>query len=425
MKCRTVTCAPTNIAVIEVTTRLMRLVRESIECGSYGLGDIVLFGNGGRMKIDKHDDLLDVFINFRINILAKCFAPLSGWKHSVEAMISLLEDPEEMYQKYLKEIVEEDDEDETDDDDDDEEEDDEEEEEEEEDEEEEGILRDGNLVINRETEGKIHPQYFKNVKSKKIWRNVIDQTLKKNKKSFKESKKKQLESMSSQEKEQLKYDEEELAQSKDNKRVANRKNKGCLTFQEFLKKRFDSTGEKLKFCIINLYTHFPTSLVSIETAKNMIKALGLLESIATLLHKNNVYLKGPQFHQDRQECLQILRGLHQTLLVPTIFSDDEIKIFCLSKASLIFCTVSSSAILHTAGIKPFELLVIDEAAQLKECESAIPLQLPGLSHAVLIGDELQLPAMVKSKVLYPMIFFFSQIMKYSSRLTSETLTMFN
>lgn len=45
-----------------------------------------------------------------------------------------------------------------------------------------------------------------------------------------------------------------------------------------------------------------------------------------------------------------------------------------------------------------ELLVVDEAAQLKECESTIPLQLPGLRHAILVGDERQLPALVKSKV---------------------------
>jgi superfamily I DNA and/or RNA helicase len=43
-------------------------------------------------------------------------------------------------------------------------------------------------------------------------------------------------------------------------------------------------------------------------------------------------------------------------------------------------------------------LAIDEAAQLKECESVIPLQLPGISHAILVGDECQLPAMVRSNV---------------------------
>lgn len=46
----------------------------------------------------------------------------------------------------------------------------------------------------------------------------------------------------------------------------------------------------------------------------------------------------------------------------------------------------------------FEVMVIDEAAQLKECESAIQLQVSGLSHAVPVGDEKQLPAMVKSDV---------------------------
>nr|GEU51703.1 P-loop containing nucleoside triphosphate hydrolase [Tanacetum cinerariifolium] len=61
-----------------------------------------------------------------------------------------------------------------------------------------------------------------------------------------------------------------------------------------------------------------------------------------------------------------------------------------------FCTVSSSMRLHALKMK-VELLVIDEAAQLIECESVIPLQLSGLRDVVLIGDEKQLPAMVQSK----------------------------
>jgi senataxin len=58
-------------------------------------------------------------------------------------------------------------------------------------------------------------------------------------------------------------------------------------------------------------------------------------------------------------------------------------------------------------MKEVEFLVIDEAAQLKECESAIPLQLLGLKRCILIGDEKQLPAMVKSKVNYFMSFVYS------------------
>ncbi|KAL5730280.1 hypothetical protein ACHQM5_003121 [Ranunculus cassubicifolius] len=52
MKCRTLTCTPTNIAVVEIASRLLKLVTESVEQDGYGLGDIVLFGNDEHMKID-------------------------------------------------------------------------------------------------------------------------------------------------------------------------------------------------------------------------------------------------------------------------------------------------------------------------------------------------------------------------------------
>jgi senataxin len=52
------------------------------------------------------------------------------------------------------------------------------------------------------------------------------------------------------------------------------------------------------------------------------------------------------------------------------------------------------------NLNPLELLIVDEAAQLKECETLIPLQLPGIRQAVFIGDEYQLPALVKSKVSF-------------------------
>ncbi|KAA0046110.1 regulator of nonsense transcripts 1-like protein [Cucumis melo var. makuwa] len=49
------------------------------------------------------------------------------------------------------------------------------------------------------------------------------------------------------------------------------------------------------------------------------------------------------------------------------------------------------------NVAPLETLVMDEAVQLKECESAIPLQFPAIKHAILFGDECELPAMVESK----------------------------
>ncbi|BAD87708.1 tRNA-splicing endonuclease positive effector-like [Oryza sativa Japonica Group] len=62
----------------------------------------------------------------------------------------------------------------------------------------------------------------------------------------------------------------------------------------------------------------------------------------------------------RAQCLQKLKHLSDHFELPNIFDKQA---------------------------SPFDLLVVDEAAQLKECESLIPLQLPGVRHAVLIGDE--------------------------------------
>ncbi|KAJ0552933.1 putative P-loop containing nucleoside triphosphate hydrolase, DNA2/NAM7 helicase, helicase [Helianthus annuus] len=59
------------------------------------------------------------------------------------------------------------------------------------------------------------------------------------------------------------------------------------------------------------------------------------------------------------------------------------------------CTTSHSYNLHNLQNEPFQFLVIDKAAQLKEAESTIPLQLPGIMHVV-VGDECQLSAMVTS-----------------------------
>ncbi|CAL8088461.1 unnamed protein product [Prunus armeniaca] len=253
LKCRTLTCAPTNIAVLEVTARLLRLVNQTPEYGKYGLGDIILFGNVERMKIDNYNDLFEVFLDSRISILSKCLAPLSGWKHWLASMIRLLKDPEKLYSLYLEEKRE---------------------------------------------------QHKKNDE-----------------------------------------DDEET----DNSGPTSDNESYLLTFEEFVKKKFDYFSEHLKTCMVNLYTHLPTSCISLEVVRDMIIVSDLLQLIKSILHRDGV-------------------------------------------------ANESSAQLHTEGMAPLEMLVIDEAAQLKECESAIPLQLPGLRHAILIGDERQLPAMVKSKL---------------------------
>ncbi|XP_076954138.1 uncharacterized protein LOC143628416 [Bidens hawaiensis] len=79
MKCCTLTCAPTNNAVLEVANRFLSLVTSSLEYDTYGFGDIVVFGNGKRMKIDDFQELGQVFLENRISVLATCLSPTFGW----------------------------------------------------------------------------------------------------------------------------------------------------------------------------------------------------------------------------------------------------------------------------------------------------------------------------------------------------------
>ncbi|XP_017243832.1 helicase sen1 isoform X1 [Daucus carota subsp. sativus] len=369
-KCRTVTCAPTNIAVLEVAARLLRLVTQSNGYETYGLGDIILLGNRKRMKIDDHTDLLNIFLDYRTKILLKCFAPKSGWTNCLSSLISLVEDPEEQYRLYLRnEKYEESDE------------------------------EDG--YDEEEVEVSCAPgnRSLKYTQEKNVWKEVIVKILRKNDKK-------------------INWRREDPSREDKHSKSGRKKqndfsqNQKVMNFEDFFRSRFFSKREFMKFCIVNLLTHLPTSFISLDNVKNMMTALRLLESFGTSLHSdavNGIGLKDVlaqimnvgQFvnvfsilKKTRKELLNILKSLYVGISVPNIYDEYSIRMFCLQNACLFFCTASSSSKLHVTSM---ELLVVDEAAQLKECESNIPLQLPGLRHAILVGDEMQLSALVKSQ----------------------------
>ncbi|KAK2371482.1 P-loop containing nucleoside triphosphate hydrolase superfamily protein [Trifolium repens] len=103
----------------------------------------------------------------------------------------------------------------------------------------------------------------------------------------------------------------------------------------------------------------------------------------------------------RTECLYSLKTLEDSLGKldwPDVTHEETIRVFCLQTSSLIFSTASCSFKLHSVAMKPLNVLVVDEAAQLMECESIIPLLLKDINHGILVGDECQLPAMVESNV---------------------------
>ncbi|KAI9169121.1 hypothetical protein LWI28_007298 [Acer negundo] len=282
MKCRTLVCAPTNVAITEVASRVLKLVKESSE-GDAGrdilscpLGDILLFGNTERLKIGA--EIEEIFIDHRVKRLQECFGQQTGWKHHLDSMKAFLEGCVSQYHIFLQ---------------------------------------------------------------------------------------------------------NELEKKKDNMSKEN-------------VKKYSSKVKSLS----RLLDSFEALLLQDNVASKELEALFSHSVIEDLSQSsmNEKYL----LHKKRNEChsaLNILQNsFHQLGIPKKAMGKKSLEDLCLQKASLIFCTVSSSYKLHSGKMEPFKFLVIDEAAQLKECETTIPLQLPGVQHAVLIGDENQLPAMVKSRV---------------------------
>lgn len=72
-QCRTVACAPTNTAIMQLASKFLLLVKEMHEkkCGSEGmfccLGDILLFGNKSKLKVGFADKYM--FLDYRVERL--------------------------------------------------------------------------------------------------------------------------------------------------------------------------------------------------------------------------------------------------------------------------------------------------------------------------------------------------------------------
>ncbi|KAM0829256.1 hypothetical protein ACQ4PT_066990 [Festuca glaucescens] len=275
---RTLTCAPTNTAVVEVASRVLSLLEDS--SGGSGqncfLSDILLFGNQDRMNVDP--SLEKIFLQKRIRRLQKCLMPGSGWTNSLSSMLRIFEEPLIQYASYVKRIEW------------------------------------ANEALDKEQKDKL----AKKDKSKKV-------------------------------EQKDDRDKKEKNNNVQAKQELNKKPIQIMSFKDYFLSNYNRLENDLSNCIETFCNDLPRSATPGQNFRYM--------------------------------------------------TERSIEEFLLQKSKGILCTASSSSRLHyVQKAQPFDLLVIDEAAQLKECESLIPLQIPGIRLAVLIGDEYQLPALVKSKV---------------------------
>lgn len=315
MNVRTLVCAPTNIAITELASRVASHMRNSFKTErekslfSCPLGDILIFGNKDNLKVGS--DIQEILLDYRVDRLVHCLAPLTGWKHCISTVLDFLESCLSQYQTFTE---------------------------------------------NELIKAKDSP------------------------------------------------DDEVVSQS----------------FLEFARLRFTHAASPLRQCLLTFFTHLPKSFIQEENYQSIVQLISLLDSLEMLLFEESLtsseletvfqqkavidpesFVDTSSLQYSRSRSLSILKSLQSSLSnlgLPLISANTSTSEFCLKNASLIFCTISSSYKLHSVDIEPFHFLVIDEAAQVKECETSIALQLPHVKHAVLVGDECQLPATVNSKV---------------------------
>ncbi|GKC35948.1 UvrD-like helicase, ATP-binding domain, P-loop containing nucleoside triphosphate hydrolase, partial [Tanacetum coccineum] len=299
MKQRTLTCVPTNVAIVQLASRVLSLVRESFKTttasGDYfcSVGDLLLFGSKEILKVST--DVEEIYLEHRVERLEECLGPLTGWKHCVRSMIDLLENCVSQFYNFIE------------------------------------------------------SEFLK---------------------------------------------EKQLSNENDDKRTMLE----IKSFIEFVQERFNSSAPPLRRCILTFCTHISRSFIGECNFQNMISLLDNLSSLESFLFQKNLVSEEledlfnckPLQDDIVKSSLSLLKTLQISLkgLALPRFSNKYAMIqFCFERGSVIFCTTSSSYKLHAINMEPLNIVVIDEAAQLKEAESTIPLQLPGVKHAILIGDE--------------------------------------
>nr|TKW40193.1 hypothetical protein SEVIR_1G230100v2 [Setaria viridis] len=99
----------------------------------------------------------------------------------------------------------------------------------------------------------------------------------------------------------------------------------------------------------------------------------------------------------RAKCLQLIEILIDSVVLPQLEDINDMEEFCIANSCIIISTPSCSS--RLLGLKSYsvDVLVVDDAAQIRESDLLIPLSLTP-RHIVLLGDHLHLQSIVKSEV---------------------------
>jgi len=173
-------------------------------------------------------------------------------------------------------------------------------------------------------------------------------------------------------------------------------------FLRSVRDQFKATAPWVRRCVSIFCTHLPQRFLLKQNIYHMQLLMAQIDSFGSLLLQDNFKFKQLRKLSSQAKRIQSLLTMLQDSLgelpLPDVAKEDSVVEFCLRLATLVMCEAHCSFRLYAAEMQPLNVLVIDEGLQLTECESIVALQLPGLKHAILFGDEYQFPATVKSNV---------------------------
>jgi senataxin len=89
----------------------------------------------------------------------------------------------------------------------------------------------------------------------------------------------------------------------------------------------------------------------------------------------------------RLECSKYLKDLKGSIELPPQFADrTAVENYCIEKCPVVVSTVCSAFRLHKMNPGKFDLLIVDDASDIRECDLTIPLRL-SIQHVWMLGDD--------------------------------------
>lgn len=204
---------------------------------------------------------------------------------------------------------------------------------------------------------------------------------------------------------------------------------------QLLKEVLETKSETLMKLLKTLWTYLPSSLFSEEVETRMAALFVSLEELKSLLQnadvteediKDTFKLRRAESFPSRKlktslrrsnaskyvsinpivkdmrrakdECLKRLKYIGRHANLPYERDIESMRKFLIQKTSIILATPSSSFELHNIDRIPIDVLFVEGASRIRECELLIPLTLRSLSHVILAGDSFQLNTVNVSKV---------------------------